>query len=156
MGSISNALASILSKSASAAAVQESQQQAAQSQSSAGGFGDAVNVTLSPTAQAAVNAQGTPPTAVSVPAGGVASNDNSTSSASGASTPGGVKAPVGIAASATTSDTELLVEEADQQVIPQVGVTGASEVVDNQGNINYVKLDQLLAQQTIPASQSAA
>ncbi len=115
---------------------------AAPSQSSGGGdsFGPATNVTLSPAAQSAVSGQGSA-SGASAPAGGGAP-------------PSGGGVPIAVTPSSTT-DTVTLVEEADQQVIPKVGVTGASEVVDNNGNINYVKLYALIAQQDQAAQTRA-
>ena len=132
MSQISGRLDSLVAKNQSAAYAQRAAAGASQTkstdESSGGGFGSAVNLTLSPTAQAAVAGQ------------------SSASGASSASGSGAPPIPVS-SSSSTSSDVEFLIEEAKQQVIPRVGVTGADEVVDDQGNIDEVKLSELLAQQ---------
>jgi len=138
MGSISSTLDSILSKNAAHVAVQAAatQAQSVKGTSSGGGFGAATNVTLSPAAQAALNASS-------------ASSGSGSAAAGGG---GGPQAPVTASASSSATDT-LLVEEEKEKIATQVGQTGASEVVDSKGDVNYALLDQLLEQQS--ATQSA-
>lgn len=114
---------------AQSAAAQQSNASSQITGNNGNNFGPSSTVTLSPSAQAAL-------------AG--------TSSGSGSSAAGSSKTPappVRVAvSSSTTTDSATLIEEAYQQVIPKVGVTGASEVVDSQGNINEVKLNELILQ----------
>jgi hypothetical protein len=140
MSQISQSLDSLVAKN-QAAIQQQPQRPSAQTQSSGGGFGSAVNVTLSAGAQAAVASQSS--------ASGASAN--ASPSAGG----GAPSVPLS-ASSSTSSDVELLIEEAKQQVIPEVGITGADEVVSDQGTIDEVKLNELLAEQATAKSVNIA
>ncbi len=138
MSQISGTLDSLIAKNQSAAYAQTVAAATGQTEnsdeSSGSGFGSAVNLTLSPAAQAAVAA--------------ASSSSGSGASSAGGPPGGGGAPPIPISSStSSSSDVELLIEEAKQQVIPQVGITGADEVVDDKGNIDEVKLSELIAQQ---------
>ncbi|MDE3016946.1 MAG: hypothetical protein KGI29_08535 [Pseudomonadota bacterium] len=127
---ITGSLASAITQAQPSTAPQTNQSQAAQSQPAASSFGDAVNVSLSAPAQAAVASQNT---SASTPV------SNTSSSSAPAK-----QAPV---ASAPTVDVAQLVADARQKVIPKVGVSGASDVVDKNGNISKVQLAIEIAEQ---------
>ena len=145
MAAINNIPSSVLAQAFAAVKAAEAQsQQPSASQNLDDTYGNAVNVTLSPPAQA------------------IASNQNTSSTAASSNSGADTSAPahrshtphVPITSVSNETDATFLVEEALQQVIPKVGVTDASEVVDSNGNINQVKLQELIAQQE--QSQSVA
>jgi len=90
------------------------------------------------------------------PAGQADPTQNSASSSTSTATSGkpdsdsqsraGGRVSVGGGGSSSSSDSEL-VTIIKEQVAVQVGLTGAAEVVDNKGNIDYTKLYQLETQQ---------
>lgn len=129
MAVINSALASAISR---VAAAQEAKATSSTTQSATDSFGPASTVTLSAAAQSAL---------------GSTSSDSGTSAPSAAAGGGGGTGVPISTSSSTSTDTELLVEEADQEVIPKVGVQGASEVVDSKGDIDEVKLNELILQQ---------
>lgn len=86
--------------------------------------GNATNVDLSPSAKA------------------VLAKSASSSNAASATASGPAAAVVAPAVS-----TASLIESAKRKVIPQVGVTGANDVVDNKGNISKARLAVEIAEQ---------
>ena len=128
MTAIASSLPPIIAQASPAASAQ-----ATQSQSSANSFGEAVNVSLSAPAQAAVTGQNT---SSSVP---------SSQSATAATSQDKGQAP--IVSQASTIDVAQLVSAATRKVAPQVGVTGARDVIDCKGNISKVQLAIEIAEQ---------
>jgi len=118
---ITSSIASVITQSQPSLASQSSQPQVAASQTTANSFGDAVNVNLSAPAQAAIAGQ------------------NTSSNTPTSQTP--------VVSQAPTVDVAQLVSDARQKVIPKVGVSGASDVVDKNGNISKVQLAIEIAEQ---------
>jgi len=145
---ISSAIASLVPKAITS---QTTASQAYSSQNAGSNFGPAANITLSASAQSAVTSQGSS----SGNGASTASTGNSAPTAPAGVGGGSSAISTGSNTSTSSSETSELVEEAKRKVIPQVGIKGADEVVDNQGNINEVKLHELIAQQdTRPTRQS--
>jgi len=107
-------------------------QPSVQSQAAGDTFGPATDVNLSPPAQTAVSEQGT--SSGTAPSGNTKTSKN-TQQAS---------APV---TSSSAANTESLISSAKRKVIPEVGVAGANEVVDKNGNTDKIKLAELISQQ---------
>jgi hypothetical protein len=123
MTSIGNPVASLISQTQLPPTPQANQSTPAQPQGNANAFGDAVNVSLSPPAQTVVANQKTAST---------------TSPANGPTTP--ASPPPAPATPSVTVNVAALISAAKQKVIPQVGVSGANDVVDSKGNISKVQL----------------
>lgn len=112
----------------------QAKQAASPSSSSESTFGEAVNVSLSAPAQAVVANQSassnTSPETSSVPAAPQAKE----------------QAPVAPTV-APVVNVAALISAAKQKVAPQVGINGASDVVDSKGNISKVQLGIEIAEQ---------
>jgi len=133
MTTINNSItpAAVQPKTSAAATVTVSQP-SAQSQAASDTFGPATDVNLSPPAQTAVSEQST--SSANASAGNTKTSKN-TQQAS---------APV---TSSSAANTESLISSAKRKVIPEVGVSGANEVVDKNGNTDKTKLAELISQQ---------
>jgi hypothetical protein len=121
-------------------------------------FGPAVHVTLTSSGQAVVtDSPGaasagpapTPDAASSSTAAPASSSAPSTQSSGGAAAPAKHAGGGGGGGVSTSTDSALTatIDEAKRKVAPQVGVVGANEVVDKQGNIDQIELAKLVAAQ---------
>ncbi len=107
---------------------------ASPSSSSESTFGEAVNVSLSAPAQAVVANQ-------------PASSSTSPETSSAPVTPRAKEQASVAPTAAPVVNIAALISAAKQKVAPQVGINGASDVVDSKGNISKVQLAIEIAEQ---------